>query len=285
MALAQFVRTLTLCVVLSGVTTAQTGNRDQKSPFGSEAGVYGATAVSYDVSDPGNVWQIPWVAGVDGSLEGMVLECTGPIGATANVIVRKGKAWSVKTPLWSRQLTKLTAGTEQVFLAMSGVPQEAGRFYVLEIVGDGSGLSLTGTTRDPFNTLYPLKPWLNQVQGPDQYLIGFETYVRWGPELKVTGSCGGTMTFEVTQTYPNTYVLFVWSHNLGSSFNPFWICPNTRLDLAEPVRYGGWFYADAAGQLTVSKAIPAQACGRVWVQAVASAVRSGCEPSNPVLLQ
>lgn len=282
---SRLVRTFTLCLALAGVAAAQTGNRDQKSPFGSEAGLYGATAISFDVSDPGKVWQIPWVAGVEGPLEGMQLECTGPIGASANVVVRKDQAWSTSPPLWSGQLSKLTSGTEQIFLATSGVPQESGEFYVLEIVGDGSGLSLTGTTRDPFNTLYPLKPWLNQAQAPNQYLIGFETYVRWGPQLKVTGSCGSMMTIEVTQTYPNTYVLFVWSHDLGSSFNPYWICTNTRLDLAEPVRYGGWFYADAAGELTVTKTIPAQACGRVWVQAVASAVGSGCEPSNPVLLQ
>lgn len=214
-----------------------------------------------------------------------VVECTGPPLASAQVVLRRGAAWSTHAPLWSGTIQKSGGTTELVNTPVQGVDLVAGAKYVLEVQGNGSGPRLTGTFLQPNNHLYPLVPWANQSPMADAYRVGFETYLAVPPRLMIFGNCGGWMTVEASNFAPNLPVMFVWSRAQGASTNPFWRCRGIGLGLAELLHFAGIPLANAGGIARLSRTIPLSACGQAWVQAVGQDVFLQCSTTNVLLIQ
>ncbi len=163
--------------LLLGVSAAsgQVGALDQVSP---------ATNASFNLSATTLTWQAQIKAGVAGQLEGIRVSLTGPMGSQVNVRVRKGAAPSANPALFNAMVTKPTAGEDVMFIDMtaSNIMLTAGEVFVMETLGNGSGVNLRGSYVAPPGTpLYPEPLYLNGNNFADGgWRHGFETFMLSG---------------------------------------------------------------------------------------------------------
>src|SRR5690606_25565510 len=90
-------------------------------------------------------------AGVDGQLEGIEIGTTGDGGAEATVRIRLGGGWSTSPVLFETTVAKEVTGPENIFIDMTGadITLEAGDLFVMESVGNETGMNFLGTYVPP----------------------------------------------------------------------------------------------------------------------------------------
>ena len=157
----------------------QTGTLDQVSPVPS-----GASAAGFNVSASALVWQSQIKCGVAGTLEGIRVKLSGPVGVQVGMRIRAGAAWNTSPALFEGLATKVTPGVEFVFVntAAANIDLAAGDLYVMELQGDDSGTGLDGSHVGPPGTpLYPEPLFLNgAIYHDGGWRQGFETYMLEG---------------------------------------------------------------------------------------------------------
>lgn len=173
-------------VALVAPVRAGSGVVDQSSPIPS-------TPETFDASDPAKVWQQQVRAGVAGELTGVRLRLGGPAGARVRLRIRPGAGWSIGAPVFETTLETGASGGQDFYVDTSSAHfrLRAGRRFVIEVQGDGSGAVLHGSSvsaeRDP---LYGEPLFLS---GPHCFeacrsRVGFETFVQDGD---ITAFCFG----------------------------------------------------------------------------------------------
>ncbi len=89
------------------------------------------------------------------------------------------------------------------------------------------------------------------------------------PTLRASGNCPGRMTFEVTSVTPDEQIAFIYAFGPGSltipNGNP---CIGTTLGLDKTAKLAAIKRANANGKATFVAKVPAQACGRAFLQAL-----------------
>lgn len=168
------------CVAaLAGTTLAfaQSGTLDQESPL-SETG---PNSAQFNIDANSLVWQQQVRAGLGGRLEGVRLHLTGDAGATFNVRVRLGDAWSTQAPVFEMLVNKAETGLETIFIDMtaSAIALTASDTFVLEYQGTGTGVWMIGSYVDPANgpPLYPEPLWLTGGAFLPGWRLGFQTFM------------------------------------------------------------------------------------------------------------
>ncbi|MBL1216514.1 MAG: hypothetical protein D8M59_03370 [Planctomycetes bacterium] len=106
--------------------------------------------------------------------------------------------------------------------------------------------------------------------------MAFQIYGGGGMHLTVVGDCPGTNTLTCTGVTANAKCYFAYGLRAGSTNVPG--CPGLTVDIAGG-KLGGVSTADAGGEAVLRGNVPANACGRVIVQAVD---RDACAVSNTV---
>lgn len=269
--------------LLATPAIAQTGTLDQVSPFASEA--VGVSTASYNFSASSLTWQMETEAGFSGQLEGIELELTGSAGSSIEVSILLGPAWQAGGAVWTGTYTKNTASTEIAWIDVTSaaINLNAGDSYVIQVIGNDSGVNGTGTYESPLNNQYPLPLYLNGNEFQPEWKIGFHTYLLTGPSLvlSTSGSCGGNVAFIASGGTANSRIAFAYSFSLGSYTLPGGPCAGLTLGLGGPVQLGGFATADGFGNASLSAFLPSSVCGRLHVQAVDVA---SCVASNVVSL-
>jgi hypothetical protein len=172
---------LALLLSLAAPIAAQTGQLDQVSPTPT-----GATSAGFNGDAASLVWQAQVRAGLAGQLEGFTLRLTGNAGATLETRLRMAAGWTTTTPAFQATVAKATAGTEDVFVDVTGagISVAPGQLFVIELQGTGTGTGINGSYVNPTSgpALYPEPLFLG---GPGCFVdcgwrIGFQTFVLAG---------------------------------------------------------------------------------------------------------
>jgi hypothetical protein len=181
-------RTL-LAVLVCTPALAQTGTLDQVSP---------ALNAWFNASASSLLWQQQVRAGLSGQLEGFEMTFTGPIGGHADLVLRIGDGWNTGAAVWSGGYTKNSGTEESPFfdVTSAGINLLAGDTFVIEIVGDDTGMNLRGSYEDPQITppQYPEELFLN---GPPCYAdcgwrLAFRTWMGDGSSNYCTSTSNST---------------------------------------------------------------------------------------------
>lgn len=101
-----------------------------------------------------------------------------------------------------------------------------------------------------------------------------------GPLLSITGPCPGQATIAVTGASPDKQVFIAWSPSLTPWTLLFTPCAGTVFDIANP-NLAIARVADANGEVSVARTLPAIACGFAHVQALDA---NTCTVTNVVSL-
>lgn len=99
-----------------------------------------------------------------------------------------------------------------------------------------------------------------------------------GPQLSVTGTCGGPVTFSLSSLTPGGQAALLYGP-AGSTTKPSGVCAGTTVGISGP-SVGAMLTADANGDAVLNVNVPAGACG-LTVQAVDVGT---CTPTNAVVL-
>lgn len=90
-----------------------------------------------------------------------------------------------------------------------------------------------------------------------------------GPTLTISGTCPGPVTLTASNVTGGGNVAFLYAFGTGNFVIPGgFTCAGTQLGLNNSVQLGGTSTADGSGVATFSANAPAQACGRVFLQAI-----------------
>jgi hypothetical protein len=175
-----------LAAAALALAAAASGVVDQSSP------IPGVPA-TFDASDPAKVWQQQVRAGVAGELIGLRVRVGGPAGARVRLRIRPGTGWSCGKVVFETTLATAHEGGEDFYVDTSGAGfrVRAGRRFVIEIQGDGSGAVLHGNAvRETEEPLYGEPLFLSGPRCFDacRARLGFETFVEDGD---ITSFCFG----------------------------------------------------------------------------------------------
>jgi len=211
--------------------------------------------------------------GVDGTLEGFKIRMATTnllAGHSVSVFLGPGPHFSSETPAWTGTAFASSQGNwEWVFVDCSSAAINLNVNDVFTIrVGDGiapSGATdLTGNSGFP-NAFYP-EPFYETLVSQNTARLTFETYMLPPlPILSVTGTCGGSVTFDVANGSGNFYLVY---GNAGSS-----VVHGINLDIANPT-----LATTMSSSLTA--VVPSAGCGKT-VQVVDMAT---LDVSNSVVL-
>jgi len=100
-----------------------------------------------------------------------------------------------------------------------------------------------------------------------------------GLSIEVSGSCPGTLRFNVRGATTSGAITLIGAQNEGSFEVPQGPCEGALVGLDSPVRLTA-ILVDATGETTIDRELPAQACGR-WIAVVDATT---CRSSNAVRL-
>lgn len=252
-------RILTLLPLLCAAPlAAQSGTLDQSSPFSNASFNLGTNVLT---------WQAQVRAGTGGTLEGFTLSLRGSAGATVDLGIRLGDAWSANAMLWSGTATMAGTGTWELhFLDCSaaGIALNAGDTFVIEMTGN-SGVNAQGEYVAPPGTPpYPEPLYLNSsVHSNGGWRIGFQTWMLSGPPPPVLGImalCPGNGGVALSNMTPNGVVAIAVSNVAGASVVPSGNCAGAAIGLINPV-LKVVAVADANGNYGTTATLPPVACG------------------------
>jgi hypothetical protein len=175
-----------LGAVLFGALLGGSGVVDQSSPIPS-------APTTFDASDPAKIWQQQVRGGVGGELTGIRVRVGGPAGARVTMRIRPGSGWSIGRAAFETTLVTSTPGGEDFYVDTSAAhfPVRAGRRFVIELQGDGSGAVLHGSSvASDSDPLYDEPLFLSGPRCFDscRSRLGFETFVQDGD---ITAFCIG----------------------------------------------------------------------------------------------
>jgi len=211
--------------------------------------------------------------GVDGTLEGFMIRMASLnmlAGHPVSIFLGPGPHLSSETPAWSGTAFATQAGNwEWVFVDCSsaGINLNVNDVYTIRV---GDGIAPTGATDLTGNSGWPTafypEPFYETLQYRTTDRLTFETYMLPPlPILSVTGTCGGSMTFDVANGSGSFYLVY---GNAGST-----VIHGITLDIANPT-----LATTMSSSLTA--VIPVAGCGKT-VQVVDTATFG---VSNPVVL-
>lgn len=165
---------LVLASSLAAPALAHEGELDQVAPI---------TNTWFHCYGPELVWQQQIRVGMGGILDAFELYLVGPVGAQAELRIRRGDGWNVGPVVWSTSATKTTPNTEIVIfdVADAKLTFSPGDTFVLEAQGNGTDLDIRGSYVNPASgpSEYPEELYLN---GPGcyedcGYNFGFRTWM------------------------------------------------------------------------------------------------------------
>lgn len=189
-------RSLLRCSIAAAATLLLTfsahaldGVRDQVSPIPGAG-----QSANFAVSNPAQVWQQQVRAGVTGTLVGVGLRVTGPLGARLHVRIRPSAGWTSSAPVFQTSIVKSIAAAQDVEIdtRAAGFLVAPGQRFVIELQGDGSQAGVDGSFTPTSQGLAQYTEPLF-LSGPGCYAscgwrVGFTTHVQNGD---VTEYCAG----------------------------------------------------------------------------------------------
>ena len=174
MILTTLARALALTAIVAAPASGQTSTLDQVSPDTGETFYAGTSNI---------VWQQQVRVGVEGRLEALEMTFSGPVGAKVRVRIRMAAGWTQTPHVWTTIFTSQNLADQLPRFNLLGAAIDVvpGDVFVVEVQGDGSGMSTAGSYVDPGQGApeYPEPLFLG---GPGCYAdcgwrIAFKTWV------------------------------------------------------------------------------------------------------------
>jgi hypothetical protein len=178
MKMRSFGAALATLLVLTSVSSAQTGVLDQSSPYPGTG-----WTVGYNGSASSLIWQQQVRTGIAGQLEGVTVHLNGSVGSHIDVRIRAGDGWNTSAVVFQGVATKATASYNElsfVDTTSANLNFAVNSTFVIELQGQDDGGGFIGNyTPPPGAAQYPEPLYLNgpQCYVDCHYRIAFETYV------------------------------------------------------------------------------------------------------------
>ncbi len=238
----------------TNLALAQSGTLDQESPF---------ISAGFNLTSDGITWQQQARVGVAGQLEGVSLRLTGTNGvSTAEVSLGLGDAWSTNI-VFSELVTLVNSGDWQfIDMTSANINLNVGDTFVIESVGTGTGMGITGSyAKPPAEPFYPEPLWLDGFSFADGgWRHAFKSYMLAGSsdclQMTVSGLVAGkSAQWDVDGSVPHTKVAIVYGLQAGSTVvnGQGGFCCTFGIQGVNQSRVIGMKNADANGHVTIIK--------------------------------
>ncbi len=268
---AKFILALTIAVTSASSITAsaQLGDLDQFSPY---------TDAWFNLDASILTWQQQVRAGVDGQLEGVALHLTGITGQSElELTIGVGDAWSNNLVFTTNVILEEISAWHYIEMTDANIQLKAGDTFVIQTKGNDTGMELHGSWVElPGQPEYPEPLYLNNQNYADgQWRHALKTYMLNDANdcvaLKVDPLVAGkNIKWEIAGADPHAQGVIVYGTKPGSTqVNGYAnYCADFGIQGINQNRIVGFWTADASGDATITKTIPAKYIGqRILTQA------------------